>query len=495
MRSHNSLFPRNFYFNGVLYDSASRLHHAAGKSAPVVKLAAFCGRVRRQSLAHNLSESTVTDALFLSAAEYTARYAVRKTWITVGDQRVSLGDYFGQNHQQGAVDYTNFRTRVLSLRARAMLDLSAMNDALHMHYGEWVSFYGGGRRKGFWYHGDDYASQSGKHFSSIAAFLRQIDRYGERQLVWSRLKSGWCLDHALNLPVAISSRCPGIVYLLTRKSTQEVYVGLTVCGLELRWQFHVRATRNGSTTKLARAIREDGEDWFVRCVLQGGIEDVQTLKACEIFFVEHYQALGPMGLNTLKPGALGRPGGIPTTFESVKYRSQNEAARCRSAADNVPLHVARAYIVKNRTIPEQPRSHSKHPEAGSNLWRRWQALLLRHPDRVVKSWVDSYDTFKTDVGFSDPKRHLVRINAGEPWGPENFAWLTQQQKIEADHGKSIVCNGLEYPSLKAVALAHGLGESTLKDRIRRQNLTVEDAVQRPLGAASKSRLVRHEEPA
>ena len=212
-----------------------------------------------------------------------------------------------------------------------------------------------------------------------------------------------------------------------------------------------------------------------------------VLRKHEIFWVEYHQALGPNGLNTLKPGGLGRPSGIPTTVDGTTYRSQNEAARCRSITDNVPVYLARANIVKNRPIPARPRAHSKHPDAGSNLWRRWQALLRRHPGDVVGPWINSYDAFKADVGFGDPALHLVRINDGAPWGPENFRRLTGQQKIEAQHGKSICCNGVEYPSLKAVALAHRLRESTLKDRIRRQRLSVEEAVQRPLGVTSKNR--------
>jgi hypothetical protein len=476
MRSHNSIFPRCFTFNGKLYDSASQLHQDALQAGPVVKLASFYGRVRRLALANNLSESAVTDALMLNASEYTARYATRKTWVTVDGQLVSLCDYFDQSRLHRAVSYPNFRTRVKSLEDREMLDSVSMNDGLHMPYGEWVSFYGGGRAKTFQYHGDEYPDQSGNVFRSIAAFLRQTGRYGDRQLIWSRLEGGWSLNNALIIPATISSLSPGLIYLLTRKSTGEVYVGLTVCGLEQRWAFHVLAARKGSTTKLARAIREDGGDGFTRDVLQDDILDTETLRKREIFWATERQALGANGLNTLKPGGLGGPRGKKTTANGQTYRSLNERARCEAKALKVPFYVVRPRITKDLPIPLRPRSHSKHPDAGSILWRKWQAMLRRYPKSVVESWTNSYDTFKADVSFKDSSLHLVRPDAQQPWGPYNCEWLTPLQKIERQHGKSICCAGILYPSLKSLAQAYGIGVSTLKDRIRRQCLSVENAV-------------------
>lgn len=486
MRSHNSMFPKHFLFEGKLYDSPTRLFNEVERP-PFIRLATFCGRVRRLAMGENLCESSVADALYLQADQYKALYATRKTWVTVDDQRVALGFFFEKSHSQGAVSYPNFRTRVKSLQNRELLDSFSLNHALHMPYGEWVSFYGGGRRNEFLYHGDEFPAQSGKVFPSVAAFLRLTGRYADKHLIWSRLKGGWCLSHALTIPAAISSKSPGAVYLLVRLSTGQVYVGLTVCGPDQRWTFHVRAAFDGSTTKLARAIREDGINGFELHVLEENIQDTETLRQREIFWVAHHHALGPHGLNTLKPGGLGRPRGIPTTVDDIMYRSQSEAARSNSTSKGVREHVALAYILKKEPIPVRPRSHSKHPDAGSKLWRKRLALLRRYPSDVVEPWASSYDTFKADVGFNDPALHLVRINDGEPWGPQNFQWLTGQQKIEKQHGKAICCHGVEYPSLSSLAKTYGFGESTLKDRIRRQHLTVEEAVERSLGVTSYKR--------
>jgi hypothetical protein len=487
MRAHNSTFPMDFVFKDRQYDSPTTLFNEACP-APGISFPTFCSRIRRLVLANHLCDSSVAEALYLSADQCKEKYAVRKTWITVDGQLISLQSYFEQCHSPTKISYRPFWSRVKSLRCREMLDMTALQDALEMPYQTWISSYGGGRKHPFHYDGDEVPEQSGKTFPSIAAFLRVINRYAERQLIWSRLKRGWNLDNALGIPATISSKSLGLVYKLIRISTSEVYVGLTVCGLDQRWAFHVRATRNGSTTKLAQAIREDGTEGFERCVLEHNIQDVETLSARETFWVTELQALGPNGLNTLKPGGTGGASGKKTIVEGVQYRSQNEAARCVSSIRHIPENLARAYIAKNLPIPEYPRTHSKHPEAGSILWRKWLAMLRRHPGDVVESWADSYDTFKAEVKFTDPALHLIRIDNKAPWGPTNFRWLTAQQKIENQHGKSIRCNGVEYPSIKSLALAHGIGESTLKDRIRRQGLSVEDAVAMPLGVTSSKRI-------
>src|SRR5690606_36425743 len=47
-----------------------------------------------------------------------------------------------------------------------------------------------------------------------------------------------------------------------------------------------------------------------------------------------------------------------------------------------------------------------------------------------------------------------------------------------------ILNGVSYPSLTAVARAHGIGVSTLKNRINQQGMSVEQAIAAPLAATS-----------
>jgi hypothetical protein len=84
-----------------------------------------------------------------------------------------------------------------------------------------------------------------------------------------------------------------------------------------------------------------------------------------------------------------------------------------------------------------------------------------------------------------PGHHLVRRNESKRWSKKNFQWLTAKQKVEHQHGKPVTAFGISYPSLQALATSFGIGTSTLKDRIRRQGLTVEAALEMPLGCTSR----------
>lgn len=84
----------------------------------------------------------------------------------------------------------------------------------------------------------------------------------------------------------------------------------------------------------------------------------------------------------------------------------------------------------------------------------------------------------------DAGMELIRKDESKLWGPANFEWVTVQRKIEKSHGKTIRAHGVEYPSLTAFAGAFGIGVSTLKDRLRRQGMTPEQAVSIPLSATS-----------
>ena len=122
------------------------------------------------------------------------------------------------------------------------------------------------------------------------------------------------------------------------------------------------------------------------------------------------------------------------------------------------------------------------------MFRRWLGLLKRHPNQVSADWVSSYDKFKEDISPICLELELVRIDGAQPWGPRNTKWVTNQKKVELDHGRAVTVNGVIYPSLRAVAARFGVGVSTLKDRIGRQGMSVEDAICLPLGASSYQRV-------
>jgi len=430
---------------------------------------------------------TSTEETNTSTKIQTRLTIARKTWVMVENTRIDLQGYYDDVAAVAAVSYRTYWQRVRGLRLRGGLDSVSLDNACVLNAGEWITFYGGGRRKGFTYLGEELPDQAGMHFSSVTALLRTIGRYDERALIWSRLKSGWGIDHALSIPKDISIWRPGLIYKVIRKSTGQVYVGLTVCGVDQRWSFHLSAARRGSKAKLARAIREDGDVGFLAVAVEEGITDAEALRQREIYWVAELGALGENGLNVAQPGGLGGSRGKPTTVDGRRCRSLQEAAHVGASNRGIAHHVALNKLRKGLPIPDRARVHSRHPDVGTNLFRRWLALNKRHPGAVEPVWRENYDAFKADVGFNDPTLSLARADDAKPWGPSNFLWLTNQELVEKTHGKGFTVLGVWYPSLKAIARAFSIGCSTLKNRIYAQGMSIEEAVTRPVGVTSYKR--------
>jgi hypothetical protein len=150
-------------------------------------------------------------------------------------------------------------------------------------------------------------------------------------------------------------------------------------------------------------------------------------------------------------------------------------------------------LVNGKALPDQPRVMSDHPEAGSNLWRRWKSLLNalvkgKRSGQLSPEW-QTYDVFASDVrpGYK-PNLRLARIDVSAPWGPTNFQWITRQEIIELSHGTEYVVFGKKYGSLNAVAGEYRIGRSTLRNRIEKQRMTIEEAVTKELSVTSKSQV-------
>ena len=147
-------------------------------------------------------------------------------------------------------------------------------------------------------------------------------------------------------------------------------------------------------------------------------------------------------------------------------------------------HVVERRIREGKPLRGQARRNSKHSDAGTNLFRRWLALKKRYSLEIDACWLD-YDTFKADVepGFKSESR-LMRLDRAKPWGPTNWRWGSAQEAVEAVHGTKVVVKGKTYPSLHAVARHFDIGYSTLKNRIQSQGLTLDQAVEKPIGKTS-----------
>lgn len=472
------------YGSGDHVDAASIFRSAL--RPPAVSLATFSARFRRLAEADMLSSKFIDEALWLNADEFKHKYGARRTLVELEGQPTDLQIYYSARAMQAAVDYRNFWRRTRALVKSGQLFDDTLAHALTLPTATWRSFYGGGRRKDFVYQGDEYPEQAGQYFHSVSSLLHTLGRYDDRALVWSRLKAGWNLDNALAVPTALASHRSGSIYRIVRRKTGAVYVGLTVTSVEQRWFFHIRAATGGSETKFHAAIREDGAKYFDVGLLEVGITDPNLLSAREAFWIEHLGALGTQGLNTAKPGGLGSPGGKRIEYGDETFRSIEEAADILSVRLGIARHVIRSRIQKGLPIPksEKVRRHSNHPDAGSNLFRRWLSMLKRHSASIAVEWTTDYERFKADVSPVPVSMEIFRKRPNEVWGPDNFEWVSTQTKVERVHGQKLTVKGTIYPSLAAVARAYGIGVSTLKNRVNEQGMSVEEAIAAPIGLTS-----------
>lgn len=480
---HNSTWAQGIEFRGRHFQGPTELYRCVDPR-PAVPLATFVGRLNRFRVGGDLSEARLEEALYLSASAFRAKYGVRKSWIVLNGEQFPLTAVYEEAQDRRTVTYRVFWQRVRRLERCEAKSSESVEDALTLGPADWRTFYGGGRHRTFVYAGDEFPEQVGRSFHSRAAFLKTIGRYQDRSTVWSRLKAGWDLDAALIEPVVNEVGRTGRIYTVTRRRTGQVYVGLTVLSLEGRWAHHVASSRKGGAGKLSRAIAEDGSEAFDLDVVEDGIVGSENLKDRERFWVRKLDALGPQGLNTAKAGGLGLRRGKKVEFEGEEFDSMTEAAAMISGRRGLEPHVVATRLREGAALPERARRHSRHPRAGSNLFRIWLALKRRHPGAVETCWMESFDAFETDVEPSREKGlELVRKDSDRPWGPRNFEWVSTSEKVARTHGTQVVIGGRTYKTIRAAAEAHGLGVSTLKYRLSK-GLSIEEAVSAPLGATS-----------
>lgn len=484
-RPHNSKAPKEIWYLDRVFSGPTSIYRH-GQPSPVVPLVTFTTRFRQLVKNGLVNDSSISEALSLDAESYRIKYGSRKTYVELDGIQICLRSFYDQYCGNAVVPYSNFRTRCLALHEKCLLSKDSAIEALTFDSSRWRTWYGGGRYRTFVYSGEEFPEHIGKSFRSISSFLDFIGRHGDRSLIWARLKLGWNLDDALSIAVAHESKRTGSIYKLTRIRTGQIYIGLTVTTVEQRWAIHIRRAMKGSKTRLASAIREDGPDGFSVTVLEDGIFDMDLLARRECFWAEQLNVYGEKGLNTAPAGGLGGPRGHNINIDGETFRSALEAAEVLAERAGIASHVVLSRLNKGLPLPKasEVRIHSKHPDAGTNLFRRWLGLLKRHRESIVESWIHSYDAYKADISPVPEQMELVRINADSPWGPGNIQWVSTKEKIERSHGKSVIVNGQTYPTIKAVAEAHGIGVSTLKDRIGRQGLSIDEAVRTSLGVTS-----------
>jgi len=111
----------------------------------------------------------------------------------------------------------------------------------------------------------------------------------------------------------------GLIYKITNKINNKLYIGLTTMTLKGRWSCHKAEAKIGNKTPLYKAIRKYGEDNFI--IEQIDIaNNQQELEEKEIYWIMHFKSLSPNGYNLTE-------GGIVSTKQSNETKLKKSIAQ------------------------------------------------------------------------------------------------------------------------------------------------------------------------
>lgn len=453
---------------------------------PAIGKGTLAARLRRGVEKHgHYEDGWLDDALHLDAAAFQLKHGTRRTWILVDGRLADLASVYGATDGD-RVDYATFRQRVVK---RMDLTNKFVRDAAKLTFENWNTHYGrGGRRKGFIYAGNLFPEARG-HYTAATSFLKRIGRYGDRAVIRPRLQRGWDIDDALSRPAIERDGAWCLVYAITQLSTGRQYVGISMRGERSRWREHLKCTfETGGTSPLYRAMRETGAADFRMEIIEEGTLSGEMLGERERQWIEKLDTMMPTGFNSAPGGNIGRVEGLSVSIDGVPYQSREAAARAISQITGLAKHVVLRRIVDGKPIPETARRQSRHPEAGTILFRKWLGLLKRAREGgtapVVAGWED-YDIWKRQTGAEGKEDlDLYRPDSSAPWGPSNFAWGSGRDRVTSVHGRKVTAFGQSWPSKAEACKAFGIGVGTFNFRLA-AGMPVEEALSQPLGKTSR----------
>jgi hypothetical protein len=457
----------------------------------IVSRTLFLQRVTRARNRGVLDETVIQDALTLCTAQYKTKYGTRQTYCCINGETVNLAAAF-KAIQHPTVNYNLFRSHLKSYSEKQIRqNLEDVKDvyAIAANYSksDWMAFIGSGRSRRFVYRGKLYPQHHNQTFPSISHFLKIVGESDKLRLVQGRLKQGWGLDAAIAQDKAMPKDGNGRIYIITSTKITLVYVGSTTSTLKKRFAEHISEAKRGGSRKLCQAIRELGADNFEIELLElvknvWVASQFNLLRMRERHNIKLFNSRHPFGLNDTAGGELTVRPGIKTYYAGQTYPSISAAARAVEDATSgaVPSYSAEQRFRSGEKIPVKTRKHSKHPDAGSNLYRRYLGLQKR--DQLVPDWQD-YDVFKRDV-LKDKNLDEIISNNLILWrtapnlkfGPENFRWNTKHTAIELRCGKVHFVFGKPFPSMEAISRHYNIPASTLRYWLKKHKISAEEAV-------------------
>ena len=418
-------------------------------------------------------------------------FTSRKSYATIEDNRINLNNFYQSN--SSSQEYSTFRQRVRGVEERGMLTYKSLDDALTLSPEDWISWYGGGKRKPFRYSGEKYPEYKNTTFPSLSAFLKTIGMYNYYGRIKARLgQLGWAIDDALN-PIAVDNSI-GRIYCIFSSQTNLKYIGQTSSPINVRFLQHkndyekcIAKKEKAQLRPLHNAFQCFGVVSFSIKLIEDNIPK-ERLTERENYWMTKYDTI-KNGLNAIL--GVNASGGrkVPVVYQGKRFSSHKNATRTISKETGVPEHNVERAIRKNEPLKESYRKESDHPDAkksvgiANNLWRRWKGLKKRN--RLCAEWSDDheycgYNEFKEIVGFPPSNSHnLYPTEFTKKLSSENFQWLTKEEWVPLLHGIEITIKGVKYSSLSEVSKKFSIPLSTLSNRLNAQGMHLDEILEQP----------------
>lgn len=296
------------------------------------------------------------------------------------------------------------------------------------------------------------------------------------------MRFGWDIDEAILREIVDTSF--GRIYLIETTQSPLKYVGQTVKTLEERFiehkQAYQRPKRKNNSRLLYKAFEQFGvESFFIR-LLEDNIEN-KSLAEKENYWINYYGTMYPNGLNMIKGNRSSVGYGIETTYNGKVYNSHEQAVKeIQKERPDLSKHIIDRRIRENRNLPNKARKQSKHPDAGTRIWKNWKRLAVKNELCSEWSTIENgtgYDNFINDMGCPISKKYeLHRINKKLLHSKENSRWMTDKENQELENGISTVVFNNEYNSLSSLAKDYNISLSTLCYRMKEGKMSAEEAV-------------------
>jgi hypothetical protein len=288
-----------------------------------------------------------------------------------------------------------------------------------------------------------------KRYSSLGAACRTYKK-PYRQTFQKLKEKGFTVEQALGIeaPPLTAKKDRGEIYLLTHNKSGMNYVGQTIQTIATRVRGHLDQAKDGRRSPMHEIMAKEGLGGFSIERLDSA-ENRQELNEKEQRWIKTLDTEWPNGFNMDPGGRAGPIEGTAYVIDGISYDSL--------------AHLARSFWILRETLADRLERQGMSVE---------QAIKCEKNPKHKKPVVEgvSYPSLAAACKAYDADYALVykRIEGG---------WSTERAILEPKaRGIKVVCHGVEFDSISALATHYRMSYHKVVQRIQRLRWSPEEAV-------------------